>query len=67
MGFTGPVKNGMNEQMGVRIDARGNVATNEDTMSSWKAERSGDTRRGQSLVVWANAEGRNAPGALMPG
>jgi glutamate synthase (NADPH) small chain len=55
------VKNGMIEQLGVALDARGNVATDEDYMSSVSGVfAAGDMRRGQSLVVWAIAEGRKA-------
>jgi glutamate synthase (NADPH) small chain len=61
MGFLGPVKNGMLEQLGVDIDQRGNVATNENYMSSVPGIfAAGDMRRGQSLVVWAISEGRKA-------
>jgi glutamate synthase (NADPH/NADH) small chain len=59
MGFMGPVRSGMIEQLGVALDARGNVATDENAMSSVPGVFSaGDMRRGQSLVVWAIAEGR---------
>jgi len=61
MGFTGPVRNGMLEQFGVTLDGRGNVATNERGMTSVEGVfAAGDMRRGQSLVVWAIAEGRKA-------
>ena len=61
MGFAGPVKQGMVEQLGVNLDARGNVATNEHSMSSVPGIfAAGDMRRGQSLVVWAISEGRRA-------
>ena len=61
MGFLGPVKTGIIEQLGVQLDARGNVATNEDYASSVPGVfAAGDIRRGQSLVVWAIAEGRKA-------
>jgi glutamate synthase (NADPH/NADH) small chain len=61
MGFLGPVQNGMIEQLGVNLDLRGNVATDENYMSSIPGIfAAGDTRRGQSLVVWAIAEGRKA-------
>ena len=61
MGFLGPVKNGMIEQLNVKLDARGNVATDADYMSSVPGVfAAGDMRRGQSLVVWAIAEGRKA-------
>jgi glutamate synthase (NADPH/NADH) small chain len=61
MGFTGPVKHGMIDQLGVTLDARGNVAAGVDYMSSVPGVfAAGDMRRGQSLVVWAIAEGRKA-------
>lgn len=61
MGFTGPVKSGLIEQLGVNLDGRGNIATDATHMSSEKGIfAAGDMRRGQSLVVWAIAEGRNA-------
>jgi glutamate synthase (NADPH) small chain len=61
MGFTGPVRNGLIDDLGVKLDIRGNVATNDHYMSSEKGVfAAGDTRRGQSLVVWAIAEGRKA-------
>jgi glutamate synthase (NADPH/NADH) small chain len=61
MGFLGPVRNGMIEQLGVKLDARGNVAADENYMSSVSGVfAAGDMRRGQSLVVWAIAEGRKA-------
>ena len=61
MGFLGPVRNGMIEQLGVKLDARGNVLADENYMSSVPGVfAAGDMRRGQSLVVWAIAEGRKA-------
>jgi glutamate synthase (NADPH/NADH) small chain len=61
MGFLGPVKNGMLDQLGVALDARGNVAADANHMSSVPGVfAAGDMRRGQSLVVWAIAEGRKA-------
>ncbi len=61
LGFLGPVKKGMVEQLGVNLDARSNIATDSDYMSSVPGIfAAGDMRRGQSLVVWAIAEGRNA-------
>jgi glutamate synthase (NADPH) small chain len=61
LGFTGPVRKGMLEQLGVDLDARGNVATNGRYMSSVPGVfAAGDMRRGQSLVVWAISEGRAA-------
>jgi glutamate synthase (NADPH/NADH) small chain len=61
MGFLGPVRKGMIEQLGVQLDNRGNVATDQNYMSSVQGVFSaGDMRRGQSLVVWAISEGRKA-------
>lgn len=61
MGFTGPVKNGMIDALGVDLDNRGNVKTNDLYMSSVPGVfAAGDMRRGQSLVVWAISEGRKA-------
>ena len=61
MGFLGPVKGGMLEQLGVELDNRGNVKCDEGYMSSVPGVfAAGDMRRGQSLVVWAIAEGRKA-------
>jgi glutamate synthase (NADPH/NADH) small chain len=65
MGFLGPVRNGMIEQLGVQLDPRGNVSTGENYMSSVPGVfAAGDMRRGQSLVVWAIAEGRKAAQAI---
>jgi glutamate synthase (NADPH/NADH) small chain len=59
MGFLGPVRTGMLDQFGVELDGRGNIATDERNMSSVDGVfAAGDMRRGQSLVVWAIAEGR---------
>jgi glutamate synthase (NADPH/NADH) small chain len=61
MGFLGPVKNGMLEALGVRLDGRGNVEADASYMTSVPGVfTAGDMRRGQSLVVWAIAEGRQA-------
>jgi glutamate synthase (NADPH/NADH) small chain len=65
MGFLGPVRNGMIEQLGVALDPRGNVATDHNYMSSVPGVfAAGDMRRGQSLVVWAIAEGRKAAASV---
>jgi len=65
MGFTGPVRVGMIEQLGVKLDARGNVETGADYMSSVPGVfAAGDTRRGQSLVVWAISEGRKSAASI---
>jgi glutamate synthase (NADPH/NADH) small chain len=65
MGFLGPVRNGMIEQLGVVLDQRGNVATDNNYTSSVEGVfAAGDMRRGQSLVVWAISEGRKAAAAV---
>ncbi len=59
MGFTGPVKNGLLDSLGVKYDARGNVAVDENYMTSEEGVfAGGDVKRGASLIVWAIAEGR---------
>ena len=63
MGFTGPVRGGMIEQLGVELDARGNVKTKDYMSTVPGVFAAGDMRRGQSLVVWAIAEGRAAAAA----
>ena len=61
MGFLGPEKKGMVEELGVALDARGNVKVDDDKMTSVPGIFSaGDMSRGQSLIVWAIAEGREA-------
>ena len=61
MGFLGPVRGGMIESLGLKLDGRGNVATDDRHMTSVDGIfAAGDMRRGQSLVVWAIAEGRKA-------
>ena len=65
MGFTGPVRNGMIEQLRLELDARGNIKTDDSYQSSRPGVfAAGDMRRGQSLVVWAIAEGRKAARAV---
>lgn len=60
MGFLGPVTESLVEELGVELDVRSNIKTDEHTkMSSVDGLfAAGDCRRGQSLVVWAIAEGR---------
>ncbi len=59
LGFLGPVKRGMLEELGVALDQRGNVKTDNNHMTSIPGIfAAGDMRRGQSLVVWAINEGR---------
>ena len=61
MGFVGPEKVGPIEQLGLELDPRGNVKCNEEYMTSQSGVfAAGDIRRGQSLVVWAIHEGREA-------
>jgi glutamate synthase (NADPH) small chain len=62
MGFVGPVQAGLLEQFGVARDARSNVKADTDTYQTSvpKVFAAGDMRRGQSLVVWAIREGRQA-------
>ena len=66
MGFVGPRKQGLVEQAGVDLDGRGNVAANvtDYQTSDPKIFACGDMRRGQSLVVWAIREGRQAARAV---
>jgi glutamate synthase (NADPH) small chain len=66
MGFVQPVHEGMVQELGVTTDARGNVrATDRDYKTSTdKVFVAGDMRRGQSLVVWAIREGRQAARAV---
>ncbi len=65
MGFVGPARNGMIDQLGVNLDPRGNVATDQNNMSSVPGVfAAGDMRRGQSLVVWAIAEGRKTAASV---
>jgi glutamate synthase (NADPH/NADH) small chain len=61
MGFLGPEKEGAIEQLGLKLDQRGNVVADENYMTSVPGVfAAGDLRRGQSLVVWAISEGRQA-------
>jgi glutamate synthase (NADPH/NADH) small chain len=65
LGFLGPVRSGMIEQLGLKLDPRGNVATDENYATSVEGVfAAGDMRRGQSLVVWAIAEGRKAAASI---
>jgi glutamate synthase (NADPH/NADH) small chain len=61
LGFEGPETEGLIDQLGVKLDKRGHVATEENKMTSVpKVFAAGDMARGQSLVVWAIADGRDA-------
>ncbi|MDQ6686879.1 MAG: glutamate synthase subunit beta [Actinomycetota bacterium] len=61
MGFTGPESGGLLTQLGVDLDERGNVVRDASYQSSVPGVFvAGDAGRGQSLIVWAIAEGRSA-------
>ena len=66
MGFVGPIKQGLLDQAGVDLDPRGNVAANVNDYQTSDPQifACGDMRRGQSLVVWAIREGRQAARAV---
>ena len=65
MGFLGPEKPGMLEQLDIELDARGNVLCDENWMTNVDGIfTAGDMQRGQSLIVWAIAEGRSAARAV---
>jgi len=61
MGFVHPQKEGLIDQLGVQVDGRGNVAADKTYATNVPGVYAcGDMRRGQSLIVWAIAEGREA-------
>ena len=61
LGFLGPEKEGAIQQLGLNLDARGNVVVDQNYMTNVPGVfAAGDLRRGQSLVVWAISEGRQA-------
>ena len=66
MGYLHPVREGLLKDLGVALDARGNVqATDLNYQTSiQKVFTAGDMRRGQSLVVWAIREGRQCARAV---
>ncbi len=65
MGFTGPEQDGVVGQLGVELDERGNVKRDKGYMTSVPGVFvAGDAGRGQSLIVWAIAEGRAAAAAV---
>ena len=66
MGFVHPVHEGMLNELGIELDARGNVQANviDYRTSLDKVFAAGDMRRGQSLVVWAIREGRQCARAI---
>ena len=65
MGFVGPQKPGMLEQLGVELNVRGNVARDGEWATNVPGVFvCGDMGRGQSLIVWAIAEGRSCASAV---
>ena len=65
MGFTGPERHGLLEEFDVELDARGNVLRGDDWESTVPGVFvAGDAGRGQSLIVWAIAEGRSCAAAV---
>ena len=66
VGYTGPEQNGLLDGLGVELTSRGNIDTGEDgyATSVPGVYAAGDGRRGQSLVVWAISEGREAAAAV---
>jgi glutamate synthase (NADPH/NADH) small chain len=65
LGYTGPETAGLVEELGVAVDERGRVTRDAEYMSTVPGVFvAGDMGRGQSLIVWAIAEGRAAAGAV---
>jgi glutamate synthase (NADPH/NADH) small chain len=64
MGFLGPERDGAVAQLGLELDARGNVAAPRYATSVAGVFAAGDARRGQSLIVWAINEGRQCARAV---
>ena len=65
LGFVGPEKSSWMDQLGLQFDQRGNIVRSDEYMSSAKGVFvAGDMGRGQSLIVWAIAEGRAAAAAV---
>lgn len=65
LGFTGPEPAGLDEQAGIEFDDRGNVARDGYYMTNTPGVfAAGDAGRGQSLIVWAIAEGRSCAAAV---
>ncbi len=64
MGFLHPQHQGLLDQLGVQLDERGNVKCTRYQTSVENVFSAGDMRRGQSLVVWAISEGREAARAI---
>jgi glutamate synthase (NADPH/NADH) small chain len=65
MGFLGPEREGFLEQLGVELDERGNVKRDNRYQTTVEGVFAcGDAGRGQSLIVWAIAEGRSCAGGV---
>jgi glutamate synthase (NADPH/NADH) small chain len=65
MGFTGPQPRGLVAELGLALDERGNVVRDDEWQSSVPGVFvAGDAGRGQSLIVWAIAEGRSCAAAV---
>ncbi len=65
MGFLGPTRGGLLDELGVALTDRGNVSRDENWMTSVDGVfTAGDMQRGQSLIVWAIAEGRSAAAGI---
>jgi glutamate synthase (NADPH/NADH) small chain len=65
MGFVGPERKGLLDGLGVELDRMGNVKSDSDRRTSVpKVFTAGDMTRGQSLIVWAIAEGRHAAACI---
>ena len=65
LGFVGPEKKAWLEQLGVELDPRGNIARTDDYATNIPGVFvAGDMGRGQSLIVWAIAEGRSCAAAV---
>ena len=65
MGFVGPERGSLTEQLGLEFDARGAIARGGDFATNVPGVYvAGDAGRGQSLIVWAIAEGRAAAAAV---
>ena len=65
MGFVGPEASSVSAQLGVTLDSRGNIVRTDDYRTNVDGVfAAGDAGRGQSLIVWAIAEGRSAAAAV---
>ena len=65
LGFVGPEKKAWIEQLGVELDLRGNIARTDNYATNVPGVFvAGDMGRGQSLIVWAIAEGRSCAAAV---